>query len=59
MKFISKEKGIALILLIVIITILAIIITLITSIVFSSKSIGTTDSVEENLIRKIYRLYPR
>ena len=59
MKFISKEKGITLILLIVVIVSLSIIITLITSIIFSSKSIGTTDSVEENLIREICRLYPR
>ena len=58
MKFISREKGITLILLIIAIMILSIVITLIINILFSSKTIGKTDYVEENLIRKIYRVYP-
>ena len=58
MKFISGEKGITLILLIVVIMILSFVITLITNIVFSSKTIGKTDFAEESLIRKIYRIYP-
>ena len=58
MKFIRKEKGITLILLIVVVAILFSIITLITNIVFSSKTIGKTDFEEENLIRKVYRIFP-
>lgn len=58
MKFIRKEKGITLILLIVVVAILFSIITLITNIVFSSKTIGKTDFEEENLIRKVYKIFP-